>query len=185
MKNKVLIIIGVIVVVLGVWMTSSYNSIVGLNESVSTQWAQVETQYQRRFDLIPNLVAAVQGSMKQETAIFSVIAEARKGYAGASTPDQKVAAANQMESVLGRLLVITENYPELKSNQNVQNLMAQLEGTENRVSVERMRYNETVQTYNLKVKRFPGNIVAFLFGFETKQAFTSEQGAEKAPQVKF
>lgn len=184
-KFTTLFIVLGILIVLGLWAMGSYNGLVRANEAVSTQWAQVESQYQRRFDLIPNLVSSVQGSMKQETAIFTAIAEARKGYAGAATQDERVAAANKMEGALGRLLVITENYPDLKSNQNVQNLMTQLEGTENRISVERMRYNETVQGYNLQVKSFPGNVFAKMFGFASKQAFQSESGAEKAPQVKF
>jgi LemA protein len=161
----------------------SYNSLVKESAGVDAQWAQVETQYQRRFDLIPNLVASVQGSMKQETAIFNAIANARQGYAGARTTDEKVAAAGQMESALGRLLVITENYPVLKSNENVQSLMAQLEGTENRVSVERMRYNDAVKDYNVKVKSFPGNIFAKLFGFGERKMFQADSAAASAPKV--
>ncbi len=176
------VVLGV-VVVLGGWMMSSYNSLVAMNEGVDTQWAQVETQYQRRFDLIPNLVASVQGSMKQEQAIFTAIANARQGYAGARTVDEKAQAAGQVESALGRLLVITENYPVLASNANVQSLMAQLEGTENRVSVERMRFNDVVKDYNVKVKSFPGNMLAKMFGFEVRKMFEAEVGADKAPKV--
>ena len=184
-QHKGLIIGGGIVLALLLWVVGSYNSLVSLNESVNTQWAQVETQYQRRFDLIPNLVASVQGIMKQETTVFTAIANARQGYAGARTTDEKALAAGQMESALSRLLVITENYPQLKSSENVQSLMAQLEGTENRVSVERMRYNELVNAWNVKVKTFPGIFVAKLFGFEAKKAFESEEGAAKAPKVNF
>ena len=176
------VILGV-VIILGVWAISSYNSLVAMNASVETQWAQVETQYQRRFDLIPNLVASVQGSMKQETAIFTAIANARQGYAGARTTDEKAVAAGQMESALGRLLVITENYPVLKSNDNVQSLMSQLEGTENRVSVERMRYNDIVKEYNVKVKSFPSNLFAKMFGFGEKKLFEAQTGAASAPKV--
>jgi LemA protein len=172
-----------IVIVLGLWAMSSYNSLVAMNETVNTQWAQVETQYQRRFDLIPNLVASVQGSMKQEQAIFTKISEDRKGYAGARTVDEKAVAAGNLESSLGRLLMITENYPVLKSNDNVQNLMSQLEGTENRVSVERMRYNDIVKTYNIKVKSFPGSLFAKMFGFGEKKMFEAETGAASAPKV--
>lgn len=178
-----LFIIGGIVLVIGLSAMSSYNSLVAMNETVDTQWAQVETQYQRRFDLIPNLVASVQGSMKQETAIFTAIASARQGYAGARTTDEKAVAAGQMESSLGRLLMITENYPVLKSNENVQSLMAQLEGTENRVSVERMRYNDIVKGYNVKVKSFPGNLFAKLFGFDVKKMFEADAAAASAPKV--
>ena len=176
------IVLGV-VLVLGIWSMSSYNSLVAMNESVNNQWSQVETQYQRRFDLIPNLVASVQGVMKQETTIFTAIANARQGYAGARTTDEKAVAAGQLEGALGRLLVITENYPTLKSNENVLSLMSQLEGTENRVSVERMRYNDMVKDYNIKVKLFPGSLFAKMFGFEVKKPFEAETGAEKAPKV--
>lgn len=182
-KFSSLFIVLIVVIVLGAWAAGSYNSLVRSNESVDTQWAQVETQYQRRFDLIPNLVASVQSSMKQETAIFTAIANARQGYAGARSADEKAQAAGQMESALGRLLMITENYPDLKSNQNVQSLMSQLEGTENRVSVERMRFNDVVKDYNIQVKSFPGNLFAKIFGFGERKMFESDQGAASAPKV--
>jgi LemA protein len=180
--TSLFIVLG-IVLVLGLWGMGSYNSLVRISEGVDTQWAQVETQYQRRFDLIPNLVASVQGVMKQETAIFTALAEARKGYAGAVTPSAKEEARGQVESALGRLLVITENYPALKSNENVQTLMAQLEGTENRISVERMRYNDLVKDYNVKVKSFPGNLFAKVFGFDVKKMFEADNAAANAPKV--
>lgn len=182
-RFKTLFIVLVIVIIVGGWMMGSYNSFVRINEGVDAQWAQVESQYQRRFDLIPNLVASVQGAMKQETAIFTAIAQARQGYAGARTTDEKVAATGALDSALSRLLVITENYPVLKSNETVQSLMAQLEGTENRISVERMRYNDLVKDYNVRVKSFPGNIFAKMFGFSERTMFKSETGAEKAPKV--
>ncbi len=178
------IILIVVVVLLGFgWM--SYNGLVSANEGINSQWAKVETQYQRRFDLIPNLVESVKGIMKQEQAVFTAIADARTHYAGAQTVDEKAQAAGQVESALGRLLVITENYPQLKSSETVQTLMAQLEGTENRVSVERTRYNDFVQTYNLKVKTFPGSLFAKLFGFGEHAYFQSASGAENAPKVSF
>lgn len=185
MKNKIIIgsLIG-LVLIIGLWFISSYNSMVKGNLSVDTQWAQVETQYQRRFDLIPNLVASVQGVMKQEKDIFIAIAEARKGYSGAKTVDDKVAAAGKMESALGRLLVITENYPQLNSSQTVRDLMTQLEGTENRVSVERTRFNDTVALFNGSVMTFPSNIVAGLFGFQKRTFFKADEAAAKAPAVK-
>lgn len=186
MKNKWLIVVIAVVAVLvlvGGAFGGYYNSFVAKEQAVNTQWAQVETQYQRRFDLVPNLVEAVKGTLKQEQKVFGDIAEARKGYAGAQTTEQKVAAANQMESALSRLLVIVENYPQLRSNETVRDLMAQLEGAENRISVERRRYNEEVQTYNVAVKRFPGMIFAGTFGFEERTPFQSEKGAEKAPKV--
>mgnify|MGYP003393993294 FL=1 len=184
MKKITWIVLGVIVLlVLYGW--TSYNGLVGSNEGVNNQWAQVETQYQRRFDLIPNLVESVKGIMKQEQAIFDAIAQARTQYAGAKTTDQKAQAAGQVESALGRLLVITENYPQLKSSDTVQTLMSQLEGTENRVSVERKRFNDMVQVYNLKTKQFPSSIFAKLFGFTPHSYFESVQGAQTAPKVQF
>lgn len=184
-KAKILWIILVIAIVLGFWAISSYNSLVRSNEMVTTQWSQVETQYQRRIDLIPNLVESVKGVMTQEKEVFTALANARQGYAGAQTVDQKVAAANQVESSLGRLLAVVENYPQLKSSETMQTLLAQLEGTENRIAVERGRYNETVMTYNLKVRTFPASIFANIYGFEPKVQFEAVEGADQAPQVKF
>lgn len=155
------------------------------NLAVDTQWAQVEAQYQRRFDLIPNLVASVQGIFTQEKEIFTAIANARQGYAGAKTVDEKAEAAGRVESALGRLLVITENYPQLNSNQTLQNLMTQLEGTENRISTERNRFNEAVSIFNTKIITFPANIVAKLFGFNVRQFFKAAETAATAPAVKF
>lgn len=183
--KKSLIIIIAIVVILGIYSVSTYNGLVGLNISADTEWKQVETQYQRRFDLIPNLVESVKGSMKQEQAIFTAIADARTRYAGAKTVDERAVAAGQVESALSRLLVISENYPNLKSSDTVQSLMSQLEGTENRISVQRMRYNEIVKSYNLKVSRFPSSIIASMFGFDTREYFEAESGSEKAPEIKF
>ncbi len=180
--GSLFVIIGIVLIV-GLSLMSSYNSLVTLREGVDTQWAQVETQYQRRFDLIPNLVASVQGVMRQEKEIFTALANARQGYAGARTTDEKAVAAGNLEGALGRLLVITENYPQLKSSDTVQTLMSQLEGTENRVSVERMRYNDMVKEYNVKVKSFPGNLLAKMFGFEVKKAFEAQVGASSAPKV--
>lgn len=184
MKNKIIIGFVVIVVLIGLWFMSSYNSMVKANLAVDTQWAQVETQYQRRFDLIPNLVESVKGMMKQEKDVFTAIADAREGYAGAKTVDEKVAATNKVESALGRLLMITENYPQLSSSETVKNLMTQLEGTENRVSVERTRFNDTVGLFNTHIVTFPSNIVASIFGFQKRAFFKAEDTAEKAPAVK-
>lgn len=178
------IIIG-IVVIIGLYLSSSYNSLVKQNEGVTAQWAQVESQYQRRLDLIPNLVASVQGAMKQETAVFTAIAEARTRYAGAGTPDAKAAAATQFESAFSRLLVVMENYPQLKSIDTVQSLMAEVSGTENRVAVERMRYNEMVRDYNVSVKTFPTSLLAGMFGFAPHTLFEAQVGAENAPKVQF
>lgn len=183
--KKTLIIVAVIVVLALLYGWSSYNGLVTMKESATAQWQQVETQYQRRFDLIPNLVESVKGAMKQEQAVFTAIAEARTRYSGAATVSEKAAAAGQVETALGRLLAVIENYPTLKSSEAVQNLMTQIEGTENRVSVERQRYNERVQTYQVAIKRFPRAIIASMFGFGDLNYFESAAGAENAPKVNF
>ncbi|KKU68502.1 MAG: LemA protein [Parcubacteria group bacterium GW2011_GWA2_47_16] len=184
MKKSTYIIIGVIVVVLFYGWTT-YNGLVTASVGIDGQWAQVETQYQRRFDLIPNLVESVKGIMIQEQTVFTAIAEARTKYSGAMTVDEKARAAGQVESALGRLLVITENYPQLKSSETVQTLMSQLEGTENRVAVERKRFNDAIASYNLKTKRFPSSLIASLFGFGSRDYFEAAAGAENAPKVSF
>ena len=181
--KKTLIGIAIVAAVIVLYGFVTYNSLVTLNVGADTQWKQVEAQYQRRFDLIPNLVESVKGILKQEQKVFSDIAEARTRYSGATTANDKAAAANQVESALGRLLVITENYPQLKSSETVQTLMSQLEGTENRISVQRMRYNEFVQNYNLKVMRIPSSIIAGMFGFDKREYFNAQTGAETAPKV--
>ncbi|EKE05423.1 MAG: LemA protein [uncultured bacterium] len=175
----------VVAVLIGFYAFNIYNKMVTANEGVDGQWAQVETQYQRRFDLIPNLVSSVKGSMSQEEKVFGDIAEARTRYSGAASPEEKVQAANQVESAIGRLLVIMENYPELKSLDTVQSLMVQLEGTENRVAVERKRYNDVVQSFNTMIKKVPAKLFASLFGFEERTYFASVEGAENVPTVSF
>jgi LemA protein len=181
--KKTLLIVLAVVVILGLWFWSSYNRLVTANEVVDGQWAQVETQYQRRFDLIPNLVASVQGAMAQETQVFGDLAAARASYAGARTVDEKAAAATQVEGAFGRLLAIMENYPQLKSIDTVNTLMAQLEGTENRVSVERSRFNEAVRGFNVMIKRFPTNVISGLLGFSVHSYFEAAAGSDVAPTV--
>jgi len=181
--NKAFIAIGIIVLLFGGWFLSTYNRLISVNESVDTQWAQVETQYQRRFDLIPNLVESVKGVMKQEQEIFGKLAEARANYAGATTPDAKAAAATEVEGAFSRLLAVFENYPQLKSAENVQTLMAQLEGTENRVSVERKRYNDVVRTFNVTIKRIPTNMIAGMLSYEERAYFEAVEEAADAVQV--
>jgi LemA protein len=186
--KKTIIIIVVILAVVFLWAFSSYNSLISERESYTSQWSQVENQYQRRFDLIPNLVGAIKGSLKQELAVFGEIAEARTRYSGvtantSSTQADRVDATSQVESALGRLLVITENYPELKSSALVQDLLVQLEGTENRVAVERQKYNETIRVYNLRTQRIPGVIFAKMFGFDVQPYFETTTGSEVAPKV--
>ncbi len=182
MKKISIFLIGLVVIV-GLWLSGGYNQLVSQSQEVKSQWAQVESQYQRRFDLIPNLVEATQSVFEQEQEVFGQIAEARQGYAGAGTVEDRVEAANQLESALGRLLVIVENYPELKSSETVQDLMTELAGTENRISVERQRYNEAVRSYNTLVMRFPTNLVARLFGFNQETYFEAVETAETAPEV--
>ena len=184
MKRTWIIVIAIIAILL-IWGLGSYNGLVNANEQVDTQWAQVETQYQRRFDLIPNLVETVKGVAAQEQEVFLGIAEARSQYASAGSPEERAQAANNVESALSRLLVIVENYPQLRSQENYLNLQNQLEGTENRISVERGRYNEAVRDYNLKTKRFPSNIFAAMFGFDARTYFEAAEGAETVPPVDF
>jgi LemA protein len=184
MKKTLFIVLGVVAVI-ALYAWSAYNSMVTLNESVDTQWAQVETQYQRRFELIPNLVESVKGAMGQEQKVFGDLAEARTRYAGAQTTGEKAEAAGQVETALGRLLVVMENYPQLKSIDTVQTLMAQLEGAENRVSVERTRYNDSARAFNTMVKRIPSKWLATWYGFGEKKYFEAQTGAENAPAVKF
>jgi LemA protein len=154
-------------------------------ESTIAQWKQVETDYQRRFDLIPNLVESVKGTMKQEQDVFTAIADARTKYSGATNPSEKAVAATQVETALGRLLAVVESYPTLKSSENVTNLMTQLEGTENRISVQRQRYNDSVKVFNTSIKVFPRSVVASIFGFDEIKYFEADKGSEKAPSVKF
>jgi len=177
-------VIGVLLII-GLSLAGVYNSLVTRAQSVDSQWAQVETQYQRRFDLIPNLVESVKGIMAQEQQVFLAIAEARTRYAGATTPADRADAANEVESALARLLVIMENYPQLRSIEAVTTLMDELAGTENRISVERGRYNTEVRDYNTAIKRFPTLLVAGMFGFDERTYFESFPGADQPPKVDF
>ncbi len=183
MKKTIWIVIIALVVLVGAWFWSSYNRLVTASEMVDGQWAQVETQYQRRFDLIPNLVSSVKGAMGQEQQVFGDLAKARENYSGAKTVNDKAAAASEVEGALGRLLVIMENYPQLKSIDTVNTLMAQLEGTENRISVERGRFNDEVRGFNVMIKRFPMNMMSGVFNFSEKTYFQIEEAAAKAPTV--
>lgn len=174
-----------IILLLVVWGVSKYNMLVSQNEVVTTAWAQVENQLQRRFDLIPNLVATVKGVAGQEQEVFGAIAEARTRYSGATTPDERAAAAGQVESAIGRLLVIAENYPQLQSSQAFRDLMVQLEGTENRISTERMKYNDQVRVLNTSIKRFPTVVFARLFGIDERTYFEVSSEAQQNPTVNF
>ena len=184
MKKGLLAVIGVVVLV-GLWLMGLYNGLVKSDQEVKTQWAQVETQYQRRFDLIPNLVESSKAVLKQEQALIDSVTEARTKYSGATSIDEKAKAAGEVESALGRLLVVMENYPELKSDETVQRLMDELAGTENRVAVERKRYNDLVGSFNIKVKTFPTNVFAGMLGFSEKAFFEAAEAASTAPTVNF
>ena len=175
----------VLVVVAMTLSGCSYNTFVGQEESIKAQWAQVENQLQRRNDLIPNLVETTKGIAQQERDVFGQIAESRARLAGARTPQETIQAANEQSSALARLLVVVENYPQLRSNETFNRLMDELAGTENRIAVERMRYNERVQEYNTARRQFPSNITASLFGFNEYPLFNAPPGAERVPQVDF
>lgn len=183
MKNKTLWVIIGVVVLIGLYVMTTYNSLVGLGNGADVQWAQVDTVLQRRFDLIPNVVSSVKGVLVQEQEVFGKLAEARTRYAGAGSVGEKVAAANEFQGALSRLLVVMENYPQLRSVEAVNSLIVELEGSENRISVERNRYNEAVGAYNLKTKTFPSSIIAGLFNFEAKELFQAQAGADTAPKV--
>src|SRR6185436_8760255 len=163
----------------------SYNTFVSKEESIKAQWAQVENQLQRRNDLIPNLVETTKGIAQQEKDVFGQIADSRAKMAGAKTPEQTIQAANEQSAALGRLLVVVENYPQLRSSESFNRLMDELSGTENRIAVERMRYNERVQDYNTSRRQFPSNITASLFGFKEYPLFNAPPAAEQVPKVNF
>lgn len=192
--SKKTITIIVAVAVIAVYLVSAYNGLVGQDESVSTAWSNVETQYQRRSDLIPNLVNTVKGYAKHEQSTLREVVEARAQATSIKVDAQNLTpeklkefqqAQGQVAGALGKLFAVAESYPDLKANENFADLQAQLEGTENRITESRRVYNETVQSYNRAVRRFPGNIVARMFGFSTKSKFEAESGSEKAPTVSF
>ena len=186
---KFLIVIGVIVVILFV-VGSQYigvrNNLVAKNEAVKAAWSQVDIVLQRRADLIPNLVATVKGYAQQEVTVFGDIAKARSALLSAGTPTDKIAANQQLDGALGRLLLIVENYPQLKSNENFLRLQDELAGTENRIAVERKRYNDTLQDYNTYIQQFPANIYAGWSGFKPNNAyFAASEGSREVPKVNF
>lgn len=193
MKKTWIIIIAVIAVI-AVYGISSYNSMVSQEEAVGTAWSNVENQYQRRADLIPNLVNTVKGYAAHEKETFDAVVSARAKATQTTvsiddlTPEKMEAyqrAQGEVGSALSRLLAVTENYPDLKANENFQTLQAQLEGTENRISVERRNFNNVARKYNTAIRRFPKNISAGMFGFEKRPYFEAQEGAEQAPEVKF
>ena len=177
--------LALLLVVAAVAPGCSYNQFVSQEESIKTQWAQVENQLQRRNDLIPNLVETTKGFAQQERDVFGQIADSRAKLAGAQTPEQTIQAANEQSAALARLLVVVENYPQLRSSETFNRLMDELAGTENRIAVERMRYNERVQEYNTLRRQFPSNITAGVFGFREYPVFNAPPEAERVPRVDF
>ena len=187
--KKILLIAVIVIVVLAVSVFSffkgSYNQFVTLDEGVKSAWAQVENQLQRRYDLIPNLVETVKGYAKQEKDVLVEVTNARARVGGAATVPDKINANNELTGALSRLLVVVEKYPDLKSNQNFLRLQDELAGTENRISVERKRYNDAVQGYNVAIRSFPANLLAGMFGFGKATFFEAPAAAKATPQVKF
>lgn len=179
------IVIVAIVLLIFFSIKGTYNSLVQLDEGVKGAWAQVENQLQRRYDLIPNYVETVKGYAKHEKEVFLKVTEARAKVGGATNIKDKIAANNEMSSALSRLLLVVERYPDLKANQNFIRLQDELAGTENRIAVERRRYNETVKTYNIKIRSFPTNIMAGMFGFGKAEFFKVAAAAKETPKVKF
>ena len=196
MKKGTITIIAVVAVILGciLWFKGAYNNMVTAEEGVSAAWSQVENVYQRRADLVPNLVATVKGYAAHESSTLEGVVEARSKATQVTVSADDLspealakfnAAQGDLTNALGRLLMLTENYPDLKASQNFSELQAQLEGTENRITTERMKFNDTAKAYNTLIRKFPDNIVASMFGFEKKGYFEAAAGAEKAPVVEF
>jgi LemA protein len=186
--------IALIVLVIGLWVSRSYNGMVTMQESVTSQWGNVQTAYQRRSDLIPNFVNTVKGAANFEQTTLTQVIEARSKATSVTIDPTKMTAENmqqfqqaqgQLSSALSRLMVVVEQYPELKATQNFRDLQVELEGTENRISVERQKFNEVALTYNTYIRRFPQNFIAGMFSFQNKPYFEAEKGAETAPKVQF
>lgn len=196
MKKGIIVIIALVVVagIIALWIGSSYNSMVGKDEAVKSQWGNVQNAYQRRSDLIPNLVSTVKGYAQHEQKTLTDVMNARANATQVKlTPDQLTSenlqkfqqAQGELSNALGRLMMVREAYPDLKANQNFIALQDELAGTENRISTERNRFNELAKTYNTTTRKFPGNIIASLFGFEQKAYFEADQAAQQAPKVEF
>jgi LemA protein len=186
-RNLLIAVVAIVLIFFSMYsfFKGTYNTFVSLDESVKASWAQVDNQLQRRYDLIPNLVETVKGYAKQERDVFIKVTEARSRVGGATKIPDKIKANNELTGALSRLLVVMERYPDLKSNQNFIRLQDELAGTENRIAVERRRYNEAVKTYNVKIRSFPENMLAGMFGFSKATFFEIPEAAKGAPKVKF
>jgi len=187
-QKTTVIVIGIVLLVILIpfgYLKGTYNDLVTMDEGVKAAWAQVENQLQRRYDLIPNYVETVKGYAKHEKDVFVKVTEARSRVAGAGGISEKIAANNQLSSALARLLVVVERYPDLKANTNFIRLQDELAGTENRISVERRRFNEAVRALNTKIRRFPTNLIAGMFGFEKATFFEVPKEKQEVPKVKF
>lgn len=187
LKKSLIVLIVVVVIVVGLvgYVFGMYNSLVTAEENVNSMWSQVDNQLQRRADLIPNLVETVKGYAAHEQAVFDSVNEARSKLLSAGSVEDAAQANEELTGALGRLLAISEAYPELKADANFRALQDELAGTENRIAVARMDYNNAVQAYNTRIRRFPTSIIAGMFGFEQKQYFQAEEGAREVPQVDF
>lgn len=186
--KKVFLGLVAVLILAGFWVSTTHNSLVGMEESIDEAWGQVQVQYQRRYDLIPNLVETVKGVANFEKETYQAVTEARSAWAGSMKTNDRSAqieATQNVESALARLLVTVENYPNLKAQVNFSTLQAQIEGTENRVSVARKDYNERITPFNTKVRRFPTLLIAGMLGFDELDFFGSDEGADKAPAVNF
>lgn len=181
----ILIVVGIALLFAFSWGVSTYNALVTLDESAKTSFAQIEVQYQRRMDLIPNLVATVKGAANFEQGTLTAVTDARSAWAKAGNPNEKIAAANQFNSAISRLLVTVEAYPTLKATEAFMRLNDELAGTENRIQFARQGYNETVKTYNMTIRFFPGSIIAGMYGFTAKTLFEAKSGADAPPAVSF
>ncbi|HYA86560.1 MAG TPA: LemA family protein [Nitrospirota bacterium] len=186
-KALIIAVVIILVVILALYsfVKGNYSTFVTLDEGVKKSWSQVENQLQRRYDLIPNLVETVKGYAKQEKSVLTEVTEARAKVGGATSVPDKISANNELSSALSRLLVVVERYPDLKSNQNFMRLQDELAGTENRIAVERKRYNEAVEKYNVAIRDFPANLLAAIFKFQRATYFEAPAPAKAAPQVKF
>jgi LemA protein len=187
-RKVLLIAVGILVLIVAVpffYLKGTYNELVTMEEQVNAAWAQVENQLQRRYDLIPNYVETVKGYAAHEREVFVEVTEARSKVAGAAGKEEQIQANNQLTSALSRLMVVVERYPQLKANQNFIRLQDELAGTENRIAVERRRYNEAVRAFNTRVRQFPTNMVAGLFGFEKAEFYEAPEEAMTAPEVRF